>query len=321
MKLSILYHHLQHDLALIEKELSLVVKSEHPPLAKASAHYLQAGGKRIRPVFVLLAARFGDYNFAAAKKIAVALELIHMATLIHDDVIDDAETRRGQKTIKSRWNNRVAMYTGDFVFARALEIVSELKQPEIHRNLSKALVEISIGEIEQIRCLYDWNQSLRTYLRRIRRKTALLIAASCSLGALSANAPECYVKNLYAFGYHVGMSFQITDDILDFTANERVLGKPVGHDLRQGNITLPVLYALWQGDKKPIIDYLSADKQDNAAFQKALTTVKSSGGIAYARNLSRKYLHKAYQALSCLPDSQAKKSLSEIAHYIGKRNY
>src|SRR5699024_9400811 len=146
--------------------------------------------------------------------VAVSLELIHMATLVHDDVVDDAELRRGKPTIKYQYNNRVAMYTGDYILARALEYITQLNQPDIHRLLSETLVEVCVGEIEQIKYKYNWNQQLRDYLRRIRRKTALLIATSCKLGALAGGTSQQDARKLYQYDDYIGMSFKILDVFL-----------------------------------------------------------------------------------------------------------
>ena len=144
------------------------------------------------------------------KHVAVPLELIHMASLVHDDVIDDANTRRGQLTVRSKWDNRIAMFTGDYIFAKALGVITQIPNPAVHQIMSKAIVEMSIGEMEQIRFFFHSEQTIRDYLLRIRRKTALLIAISCQLGAMAADAPDWISSKLYNFGYNVGMAFQIT---------------------------------------------------------------------------------------------------------------
>jgi heptaprenyl diphosphate synthase len=244
MKFKMMYSFLNSDLDIIEKALEEAVYADSALLREASLHLLQAGGKRIRPLFVLLAAKFGSYDIQTMKKVAVSLELIHAASLIHDDVIDDAEIRRGEPTVKAKWDNRIAMYTGDYIFARALENMAEINKPDAHYILSNTMVELVVGEIEQMKDKYRFNQSLRDYLRRIKRKTALLISASCQLGAIAANVDKNINVKLAHFGYYVGMSYQIIDDILDFTGTEEELGKPSGDDLLQGNITLPVLFAM-----------------------------------------------------------------------------
>src|SRR5699024_7197485 len=245
-KLANIYGFLKKDLQDIEETLTETIEANHPILREASIQLLLAGGKRIRPVFVLLSAQFGNnkQNINQIKAVAVALELIHMATLVNDDVVDDAELRRGKPTIKHLYGNRVAMYTGDYILARALEVITTVNIPSIHRLLSKTLVKVVEGEISQIEYKYQVDQQLKDYLRRIKRKTALLIATSCKLGAIAAGVPMKQANQLYRYGYNVGMSFQIIDDILDVTASPEELGKPTGNDLIQGNITLPVYYAM-----------------------------------------------------------------------------
>ncbi|WP_091579649.1 heptaprenyl diphosphate synthase component II [Alteribacillus bidgolensis] len=321
MKLADLYLFLKSDINKIEKELERSVEAQHPVLRDASLHLLQAGGKRIRPVFVLLSAKFGSYDIERLKHIAVALELIHMASLVHDDVIDDAELRRGKKTIKAQWDNRVAMYTGDYIFAKAIEKAAYFKNEDIHRIISRAMHEMCLGEIEQIRDQYNWDQTLKTYLRRIKRKTALLIAVSCQLGAVSAGASSKDQSRLYHYGYNVGMSYQIIDDILDFTGTEKELGKPAGSDLLQGNITLPALYAMCKRSNiRSEISGLCQNKNHSKFdITPVLEMVKNSGGIEYSKELSKNYLEKAFVALEGLSDISAKKSLSDIATYIGGR--
>ena len=203
MKLKMLYSDMRSDLDLIEKELEIAVNSSSDLLNEASLHLLLAGGKRIRPVFVLLAAKFGNYQIDQMMNVAVPLELIHMASLVHDDVIDDSEMRRGQLTVKAQWNNRVAMYTGDFIFARALEYITNINNPQAHRILSYAMVEICVGEIIQIEDKFRLDQRLQDYFRRIKRKTALLISSSCQLGAVVSGADENSFKTVRLLCWNV----------------------------------------------------------------------------------------------------------------------
>ncbi|WP_249871870.1 heptaprenyl diphosphate synthase component II [Oceanobacillus saliphilus] len=321
MKLPKIYGFLKKDLDLIETALHESIQAEHPVLRKASIGLLDAGGKRIRPVFVLLAGQLGSYDLNNIKKVAVSLELIHMATLVHDDVIDEAELRRGKPTTKSLYGNRVAMYTGDYILARALEEVTTIHNPDIHRLLSRTLVEVSIGEIEQIKDKYVWDQTLRDYLRRIKRKTALLIATSCKLGAIVSGLDEKDADRLYQYGYNIGMSYQIIDDILDFTSSAKELGKPAGNDLLQGNITLPVLYALEHKDFREMIDvtFTDPDSVDDHSMKMLLTKLKSTDAIKKSYKVSDLYLAKALKSLEPLPQSRAKLTLQDIAKYIGKR--
>jgi heptaprenyl diphosphate synthase len=320
MKLKMLYSFLNSDLQIIEKELEAAIQAESPVLRQASLHLLKSGGKRIRPVFVLLAAKFGNYDIQVVKNAAVALELIHMASLVHDDVIDDSDLRRGAPTIKSKWDNRIAMYTGDYIFARALEVITEIKNLLAHQLLANTMVELTRGEIEQIKDKYNFDQNLRTYLRRIKRKTALLIASSCQLGAVSVGVDEEIHKKLFEFGYYVGMTYQITDDILDFTASEKELGKPAGSDLRQGNITLPALYAMEDPYLKARIEKVN-EQISQEEMKDVIEAIIASGAIERAADVGGMYLEKAYSVIRELPSNTAKKTLFEIAKFIGKRKF
>lgn len=324
MKLLDLYAKMKGDLNQIEQELERCVSDDHILLGEASLHLLKAGGKRIRPIFVLLAGKFGDYRLDVMKLVAVPLELIHMASLVHDDVIDDADTRRGQLTVKSKWDNRIAMYTGDFIHGKALSIAAQLPNPQIHQVLSNALVQMCIGEMEQIRDFFNTEQSIRNYLLRIRRKTALLIAISCQLGAIASNTDRVTANRLYRYGYNVGMAFQIRDDLLDLYGTEKQIGKPPGSDMRQGNITLPVLLALQDLTiRDPLLSEISSLREHGGQKDagRAIEMIRKSSGGELADRLANKYIKKALKALEGLPNVTAKKNLIDIAHFVGKRNY
>lgn len=313
---------LSKDMDQIEQELYASVRGDDDLLTETSLHLLKAGGKRLRPVFVLMGGQFGRYDLDKLKRIAIPLELIHSASLVHDDVIDDAETRRGMPTVKAKWDNQIAMYTGDYIYAKALALVAELPNPLIHRILSRALVEMSIGEMEQIRDFFNADQSVRHYLRRIRRKTALLIAISCQLGALAADAGPDVSRLLYNYGYNVGMAFQIRDDLLDLSGTEKQIGKPPGSDMRQGNITLPVIYTLEdKAVREELLRELQYVREGPGGSQRALELVLQGDGIRRAEDLAARYMNKALDALAGLPDNKTKRSLREIAFFVTGRAY
>jgi heptaprenyl diphosphate synthase len=320
-----IYARKKKDVAAIERELEECIYSEHAMLRETSLHLLKAGGKRIRPVFVLLSGEFGTYQLETMKHIAVPLELIHMATLVHDDVIDDANTRRGQLTVRSKWDNRIAMYTGDYILGKALGVITRIPNPTVHQIMSKAMVEVCIGEMEQIRSFFHAEQTIRDYLLRVKRKTALLIAISCQLGAIAAEAPDWICSKLYDFGYNVGMAYQIRDDILDLTGTEKQLGKPPGSDIKQGNITIPVLFAIGENPeiKSAVLEELARIEQldGQTDVSRFLELIRSSHGVSKAEQLSQKYIDKAIHALDQLPDIRAKRDLTEVAHFIGNRSY
>ncbi len=315
-----MYSFLNSDLEVIEKTLEDTVNADSSLLRESSLHLLKAGGKRIRPIFVLLAGQFGNYNLNSITKAAVSLELIHMASLVHDDVIDDADLRRGLPTIKAKWNNKVAMYTGDYIFARSLEIMSDIKKQSAHKVLANTIVEVCIGEIQQIKDKYRFDQNMKDYFRRIKRKTALLISASSLVGAIVSDVEEKHQKKLYQFGYYVGMSFQIIDDVLDFVSTEKDLGKPAGGDLLQGNITLPVLFAMEKSEIRHKIMTVHEGMEKNE-LQEIIDLIKQSDAIDRSLNISDMYLEKALKSLEGLPNNRSKKALINIAKYLGKRKY
>lgn len=321
MKLKMLYADLKSDIEIIEAQLEKALNSSSHLLNEASLHLLQAGGKRIRPVFVLLSAKFGDYEIERMKHIAVPLELIHMASLVHDDVIDDSDMRRGRKTVKAQWNNRVAMFTGDFIFARALEHVTMIKDERAHQILARTMVEICNGEIIQIEDKFRLNQHMKDYFRRIKRKTALLIESSCELGAVVSGVEEKNIRHLKRYGYFVGMSFQIIDDILDFTATDQELGKPAGSDLLQGNITLPMLLLKDDPIMQPYIEKVMAQTLTEQERREMLRYVRRSEAIKQSVTISDKYLKKALKEVEALPAHPMKKKLRDIAIFIGKRKF
>lgn len=321
MKLAKTYRYLKKDLNTIEAALKNAIQADHTILRQASTQLLQAGGKRIRPVFVLLSGQVGNYDIEKLKTVAVSLELIHMATLVHDDVVDDSELRRGKPTVRHSYGNRVAMYTGNYILALAIESITKIKDPRIHQLLSKTLVDLCLGEIEQIEYKYNWNQQLRDYLRRIKRKTALLIATSCKLGAIAGGATPEEAKKLYQYGYYIGMSYQIIDDILDFTSSEKELGKPTASDLLQGNLTLPVLFAMKNESFSHLLKetFATPNLVDPIKFEKLLSMLKETDAIEKSYRLSEQYLNKALVALESLPDQEAKQVLVDIARSIGNR--
>ncbi|WP_141604217.1 heptaprenyl diphosphate synthase component II [Terrilactibacillus laevilacticus] len=321
MTIAGIYRTQKRNLKDIEQVMENLLKTNHTTLHQAAVDLLRAGGKRIRPILVMLSAEYGNPNHEDVKKAAVTLELIHMASLVHDDVVDNANLRRGKKTVKATWDNRVAMYTGDYIFAHSIEHMTGVQLPYAHQLVSKAIRDISLGEIEQIRHLYNVDQHLRHYLLRIKRKTALLIALSCQLGALTAGCPQDIVRKLYYFGYFIGMSYQIIDDILDFVGTEKQLGKPSGSDLKQGNITLPTLFALSIPDVRQRVISCFESNDDQADWDGVIQSVKQSGGIEYAESMNERYLDKALNVLKSLPQNQVTENLRKIADYLGKRKY
>lgn len=313
---------ISQELDVVEQKLVENINTTLPLLDEASAHLIKAGGKRIRPGFALLAASMYMPSLSKAIPLAVTLELIHMASLVHDDVIDNSETRRGTETVMKRWGNRMSIYAGDYILARSLAVVNEYNRPDVVDVLADASMKICEGEIKQMLSCYDVEQGLKDYLRRIQCKTALLISVSCQLGAIISDAPPAEIAALKKYGYYVGMAFQITDDILDLVADEKTLGKPTGNDIRQGIVTLPVIYALkFLPERQKLIDMLSSPDICRSQTASMIDMVARSGGIDYAYEASRKYAYLAQQQLGLLPDKPEKEILSKIADFILVRKF
>ncbi|MDF2536512.1 MAG: hepT [Bacillales bacterium] len=308
------------DISIVEKQLGQLKESQSKIVRQSTQHLFSSGGKRIRPIFGLLCAQFGNYDIHKIKYPAAVIELIHSASLTHDDVIDVAEMRRGVSTIGFKWNNQVATFTGNYILAHSLLLLSKIDNPLAHKILANAIVEVCLGELDQIRDKYDFEQNIDNYLKRIERKTAILIAVAGQLGAVAADVPDEIHQKLYNFGYNVGMSYQIIDDILDFTATEKELGKPAGCDLHQGNITLPVLFAMENSELKARIQTVHKDMLREELVP-ILDKIRQSDAIERAYKLSQEYLQKALDILEELPKNKHRRNLVEIAKYLGKRKY
>ena len=322
MKKLWLFNQINSDLQKVEKELHAYIATDYPVLEESSVQLLEAGGKRLRPAFALLAGKFYGYPFQKLLPVAMALELIHMATLVHDDVVDASTTRRGRPTVKAKWGNIVSVATGDYLLAKALELLAEINNPEVSRILAEVSIEMSQGEIQQIKASNDVNQNLKQYYYRIKRKTALLISASCKLGGIVSSAPRREVWALGAYGHALGMAFQIVDDILDVTAEASELGKPVGGDIRQGIMTLPLILALRNSaEKEALKEILLKEAKTDQDVEEAVRLVKESGAIEDSHYYVDLYINKAKSHLDELPNVPTRKALSELANFIKERKF
>ncbi|MGI6286219.1 polyprenyl synthetase family protein [Neomoorella humiferrea] len=315
-----LWQEVQADLEAVEAELLRQVEAPDPILTQAARHLVQAGGKRLRPAFAILAAKCCGAPREQILPLAVALEMIHMATLVHDDVIDASPVRRGRPTVWARWGKELSLHTGDYLFARALLLVAAYDDSRIPSILASTSVKMVQGELYQLAGAFDIGVTLRDYLKRIYRKTALLIAASCQLGAIAAGASENLIGSLYRYGRNLGMAFQITDDVLDMAAEPEKLGKPIGSDLRQGVITLPAIYALRFSPKKQKLACLLA-KRDKTSMeiQEVIDLIKNCGGIDYSLGLAERYLAKARQHVLALPPGRARDILVGLTYFVRTR--
>lgn len=325
MKKAFIFKEIKNDLENVEKFLAEYINFSHTELRDSSQHILKAGGKRIRPAFVLLSGKiFNPNNTAELISLAAAVELIHMASLVHDDVIDRADIRRGEPTIRVLWGNKFSLHCGDYLLAHAIKLINPQKNKEIANLLARISVEMCQGEIQQLLTVFNTNQSIKDYFYRIKRKTALLIAASCKIGAIATNAPTDAVNSLYKYGYNLGMAFQIKDDVLDIEGNSNIIGKPAGSDLAQGIITLPTIFALddFGSGNKELRDLINTQEITNGEnLARALEIVRKSGGIEKSLALSEKFIMNAKNHLNLLPKSAVKESLIKIADFINERDF
>lgn len=228
----------------MEELLQDFIFSNAAAMQNVIGHIFSSKGKRLRPILLLLSGSLGPVQSKTLIKAAAAVELIHTASLVHDDIIDESRVRRGKPSVNALWGNRAAVLAGDFLFARAFELIAACKNYELNRILTMTISTMCEGEIEQIRFAFDTSLSEQQYIENIYRKTAALMEACCSVGARLSGLKEAEVLKLKAYGKNLGMAFQITDDILDIAGEPLVTGKPAGNDLREGVITLPLIYVL-----------------------------------------------------------------------------
>ncbi len=322
MKQLWLFNQINADLQKVEEELMSFISIDYPILRESATHLLMAGGKRLRPAFTLLTGRIYGYKINDILPVAMALELIHMATLVHDDVVDASVTRRGKPTVRAKWGNVVSVQTGDYLLAKALVLISQINKPQISRILAEVSVEMSRGEIQQIKASYDIRQTLQDYYYRIKRKTALLISASCELGAIISEAPKRQVWALRSYGHALGMAFQIMDDILDITAKPSEFGKPVGGDIQQGIMTMPMILALKSSPQKQhLSELLGKHEKSRDEVNEAIDLIKKSGGVEQSLRWVDKYVERAKKYLGELPNTPTRKALSEMAEFLRERKF
>ncbi|CUH93965.1 Heptaprenyl diphosphate synthase component 2 [Propionispora sp. 2/2-37] len=312
----------QHDLVTLEAELLAMVQSPVELISSIGKHLAKAGGKRLRPALYLICAKSSPQQLAKSIPMAVAIEMIHMATLVHDDVIDEAETRRGIPTANSRWGNQSSVLTGDYLFAKAFSLIADHVNSGMLKVLAEVICSMAEGEIIQNKEIYNPNQSEADYLVRIAKKTADFLAASCELGALTAEVPEADVRALRRYGYNLGMAFQITDDILDVTASSVQLGKPAGNDLRQGIITLPVIYALQHSAQKDELHHIVIERNmSDEQVNRGLEIIHETGAVEYCYGKVDGYLSEAKAAIPDTFADEVRQALLAIAAFVSLREY
>lgn len=301
---------LKSEMDSVEDTIKRSLRTRNKTVKEALIRFVDSGGKRLRPAFTILGGTFGQYDSSTIIPIAAAMEIIHMATLIHDDIIDDAKLRRGSETVHSVLGKDVAVYSGDFLLTRGFMLVADYADIDMLSQIAKASAYICDSEIAQNQQKYDTNVSVKQYLKRIGGKTAALFALSLYTGAYKSGCPKKLVNRLGKLGNNIGMAFQIVDDILDLTGNQKKVGKPLFNDAAQGIYTLPVLYALHSDYRGEAIDAIGRIHEDNGASLYKVLDVSSA--IKRSKNLAEKFIDKALKIAEDLPESIGKDIIIEI---------
>lgn len=315
---------IKKDLSSLENLLHETVTSPVDLITDIGNHLISSGGKRIRPALYLLATKSNpNLDKDYVMPLAMALEMIHTASLVHDDVLDNAATRRGSATANAKWGNNIAVLTGDYLFAKAFAAIAKNDYgTRISERLATIVCDLSEGEILQNHFGYTIPDSTDIYYERIAKKTANFIATSCEIGAIVAKLSAKEVDALREYGYCIGMAFQIVDDILDLTSDSKKIGKPAGNDILQGVITLPVIHAYKHGENSEELKNIIENRQMSLEeLNRAINIVKNSNSIDFARQTVTEFLNRAKNILpDSLPQS-VRTSFIEIADFIGSRDY
>lgn len=308
---STLFGPVTEDLATVEAQLRREIASDPPEVGAVMADLFEAGGKRIRPALVMLAATCGTYDRDRVLPAAMAVEVTHAATLVHDDVIDRSPTRRGRPTVAARLGDEPAIVIGDFYFAKAYEYAARTRSPEVVVILAEAVMKICAGEVRQQSIRYRYSTGVDEYMQRIEAKTATLLAACCDIGALLGGLSTTDREALRSYGRSLGLAFQIADDVLDYTATEGEVGKPIGHDIIDGFATLPLMLASLS---------IEDDRRlDEADAQRIVDAVRKSEGPRRALEAARKHAQDARDQLSSVNRCDATDALMSLADYVVTR--
>jgi octaprenyl-diphosphate synthase len=298
------------------------LQSEVPLVHQIAEYIINAGGKRIRPVLVILLAKAHKYQGKAHHDLAAIVEFIHTATLLHDDVVDESSLRRGRATANALFGNAASVLVGDFLYSRSFQMMVELKNMRVMQILADATNVIAEGEVLQLLNMHDPDVTEERYLQVIRSKTAKLFEAATTLGALIAGVSEEEIEAASEYGRSLGTAFQLIDDVLDYSGNANEIGKNVGDDLREGKPTLPLIYLMQHGTatERELVRHC-IEHGDSTQFDQILSAITSSGALEYARSKAEQAVERAINALKHLPESEYKESLLALAHFSINRNH
>ena len=318
-----IFKFIDNDLNALNNNLKKMVGAKHPILYAAAEHLFNAKGKRIRPAIVLLISKATickDTNsniLAEQKRLAEITEIIHTASLVHDDVIDDGETRRGINTVHSKFNTKIAVLAGDFLFAQSSWYLANLNNLEVVKTISKVITDFAEGEVRQSLVRFDYKISIDDYIEKSFYKTASLIAASCQGTTMLNNCSKETQRKLYLYGKHLGLAFQIIDDILDIISSSNTLGKPAGLDLKNGNLTAPLIFAL---EEYPLLyKLIDQEFKNHSDINKTIHIIKQTKGIQKAKDLAEEHMQIAQEIIYQLNPNRARETLLLINNYVINR--
>ena len=320
MRSVFLYEPVRYHLEKVEETLRESSRVEgFPLLAEVLSHILDWPGKHLRPVVTLLSSEFHPHSPEIIVRMATAVEMLHIATLVHDDTVDQAHVRRGRATVSKLWGKDIAVLVGDYVFAKSATLACDTGNIRVMRLFAETVMAMSAGELRELAATYRPDQTREQYWMRIRDKTASLFATAAETGAILSGAPERHVQALRSFGLKLGMAFQIVDDILDFQGSEEVVGKPVGNDLFQGVMTLPAILLSERCPNENAIRAAFDDRRDPAKVRAAVELIRDSSIIEESTRIALGFCREALEALQELPDVPARRSLEELTDYVTRR--
>jgi len=310
-----------NDMAAVDRLIRARLASDVVLINQVAEHIIGGGGKRLRPMLVLLAAQACEYRGRDHVLLAAVVEFIHTATLLHDDVVDESDLRRGRSTANALWGNAASVLVGDFLYSRAFQMMVEADDMRVMRILADTTNQIAEGEVLQLLSIHNPDTDEAAYLRVIERKTAVLFAAATRLGGLLAGVTPAQEEALASFGLNLGFAFQIADDVLDYVSDAGTLGKNIGDDLAEGKATLPLIYAIERAPAEQAASLRRAIETGGLdSLDNIVAAIRDTGAIERARQRAQDYANAAKAALSAVPHSEARGALSVLADYALQRN-
>ena len=310
------------DMSAVDSVIRARLRSEVALVSQVSEYIINSGGKRMRPALVVMSAKAFGYAGEYHHNLAAVVEFIHTATLLHDDVVDESEMRRGRATASALFGNAASVLVGDFLYSRAFQMMVEVNDMRVMQTLADATNTIAEGEVLQLLSCHDADVDASSYLHVIHCKTAKLFEAAMRLGAILARKNEVYEQAAAKYGMHLGTAFQLVDDVLDYSGDEQETGKNLGDDLSEGKPTLPLIYAMRQGNASQVALVRNAIEQgDIECFAEVLQVIKETGALEYTRQQAQRESDAACVALAVLPDTNYKQSLLQLASFAATRQY